>query len=438
MTIMPEEKKDNLEEFFRKRVERLHFDYREDDWKKLESELDGAGALKSGSLRNKVIWAGVGAIIATLILLLVGLEQGFVNFSSGINSNTEKAITRDQENDVSSDFDEKNVNSEKSQNLDESSNAEESAMKNEADPVQNTNEILSDDLIDNDSKEVSSVRKGPVSQEDNIRKAIPTNNSDKNAAVLSKEELPATAVQEKGVTNWNEYGITGRSWNLVVNNSSMTLSFDSLPISAKMLQMSENYAWNFAAAAEFSAVGGNELEGPGLRTGLFFEYYVLDRLSVGIGANYTVKNYKAYGREYVPPKGFWKYGEVPTVAQGQCNVLDIPINISFYIPTAKGQRFFIRGGLSSWLMLKEKYNFEYESNDPDLISSWQGENENYHFFSIVNFSAGFEQPLNQRVSLLVEPYLNIPLTGVGFGNVDLYSTGLKFTLKLKHFKLRPQ
>ena len=161
-------------------------------------------------------------------------------------------------------------------------------------------------------------------------------------------------------------------------------------------------------------------------------------MSAGIGANYTVKNYEAYGREYTPPKGFWKYGEVPEVTEGTCNVLDIPINISYYFPTPKGQRFFIRGGLSSWLMLKEKYNFEYVSNDPDLITSWQGKNENYHFFSILNISAGIEQPFNRRMSMLVEPYLNIPLTGVGFGTVDLYSIGLKFALKLKHFKLRPQ
>ena len=201
MTIMPEEKKDNLEEFFRKRVERLHFNYREDDWRKLEIKLDGTGALKSGSLQNKLIWAGVGAIIATLILLLIGLEQGFVNFSDRINTNAEKVISGNQKNDVSSSDDDENVKAEKSQSL-ESLNSAESTIKNEESTGtgQNTNEVLSKDLIDNDGKEVSNPSTGSVSvlKKDNKTNEIPTKNPGKNMVVMERESQAAIVAQEKG------------------------------------------------------------------------------------------------------------------------------------------------------------------------------------------------------------------------------------------------
>ena len=434
---MPEEKKDNLEEFFRKRVERLHFDYREDDWKKLESKLDGAGTLKSGSLGNKIIWAGTGAIIATLLLLLIGLEQGFINFSNEINPDPQKVSTSSKKsiNDLADDKSKHDL----SNSINDSFTAIESPdQKTVGTNGQKSNiNLLIESKVKKENKDVNvekSIIEVPKEDQNQINATAESNPNVVSAVAATAD---AKVIQSKE-SRWSEPHISRKPSNILVNVPMVYLSFEQQKAAVEVLQLREDYAWNFAVAADFNAVGGNKFEGPGLRTGLFFEYYVFNRMSIGIGANYTVKNYDAYGRAYVPPKGFWTNGEVPKVTEGTCNVLDIPVNISYYIPTSKEQRFFIRGGISSWLMLKEKYNFEYKSNDPDLISSWQGKNENYHFFSILNFSAGFEQPLNQRMSLLVEPYLNIPLTGIGFGNVDLHSTGLKFALKLKHFKLSPQ
>jgi hypothetical protein len=42
--------------------------------------------------------------------------------------------------------------------------------------------------------------------------------------------------------------------------------------------------------------------------------------------------------------------------------------------------------------------------------------------------------MNNRYSILAEPYLNIPLGGVGFGEVDLHSTGMKVTFKINRYK----
>ena len=69
------------------------------------------------------------------------------------------------------------------------------------------------------------------------------------------------------------------------------------------------------------------------------------------------------------------------------------------------------------------------------MTYWGGENENYHFLSILNFSAGFEHPIDDKYSILAEPYVNIPLGGVGFGEVDLHSAGMEVTFKINRYKL---
>jgi hypothetical protein len=42
----------------------------------------------------------------------------------------------------------------------------------------------------------------------------------------------------------------------------------------------------------------------------------------------------------------------------------------------------------------------------------------------LNFSAGYEQYLGKLGSLRIEPYLRIPLAGMGTGNLPITSAGL--------------
>ena len=81
-------------------------------------------------------------------------------------------------------------------------------------------------------------------------------------------------------------------------------------------------------------------------------------------------------------------------------------------------------------MLSEDYSYEYEYNyNPDLITSWSVKNENQHFLSIYNLSVGYQRALGAQWFIEIEPFIKAPLAGVGFGEVDLWSTGSYFSIK---------
>ena len=115
-------------------------------------------------------------------------------------------------------------------------------------------------------------------------------------------------------------------------------------------------------------------------------------------------------------------------------MIDIPLNVDYYFAQKRKHGWLISAGLSSYLMKKESYDYFYKTPAGQTYNKdWTISNKNKHFFSVLDVSAGYEYLLNKRFSLAVQPYIDVPLTGIGAGKVKLNSAGILFTLKTKPF-----
>ena len=86
-------------------------------------------------------------------------------------------------------------------------------------------------------------------------------------------------------------------------------------------------------------------------------------------------------------------------------------------------------------MKKEKYDYLYNSPAGQTYNYVKTiNNENKHYFSVITLSAGYQYNFNNRLSLIAEPYLKLPLSGIGAGKIKLNSTGLLFTGIIKPFR----
>ena len=117
-----------------------------------------------------------------------------------------------------------------------------------------------------------------------------------------------------------------------------------------------------------------------------------------------------------------------------CKVYELPVTVSYNFGKAGNHQWFASAGLSSYLMKKESYDYYY-NNPPGNIykKSWSISNKNQNYFSVLGLSAGYEYSFSKRTSLLAEPYLKMPLSGIGAGKVKLNSGGILFTFTLKPF-----
>lgn len=184
---------------------------------------------------------------------------------------------------------------------------------------------------------------------------------------------------------------------------------------------------------EVSKTINGSTEKPSLKLGAYFDYRFNKYWGISAGANFVRKDYGALGSEYWPPSGFWDSGGPPSTVDATCDILELPISISYFPDENNQDGFFANAGISSIFMLNERYDYTYSNVLPDQRQYWMGSNKSRHWLSIGEISIGYQKFLSERTSIQVAPYLQIPIKGIGHGLVKLWSFGIngKFSFELK-------
>ncbi len=183
-----------------------------------------------------------------------------------------------------------------------------------------------------------------------------------------------------------------------------------------------------AFAAGLNAIGRGSFSESGWKAGLFVEYQYQSRLALSMGASFQRMNYLAGRGEYVPPKGFWTRRIAPDNTRGLCNIIEVPVMLKYYHKGYSGNGPYLSAGLSAYFLLMEEYWYQYSLGDPDLIRWWQtGKNQSY-WLAAGQAAAGYQASLGKSWALQLGPYLQVPLSGVGHGQVKIYSLGLEMRL----------
>lgn len=164
------------------------------------------------------------------------------------------------------------------------------------------------------------------------------------------------------------------------------------------------------------------------RYGLGIGYKLNRRLSIQTGLYAGSKKYKAAGYDYqFKPGSYLSTVDVKAI-DAACYVFDIPVGVRYDFLQTKGNTFYGIASVSSYIMSKEDYTYYYEKDGTAHVTDWTYKGNN-HFLSVAGISIGYERKVSRFVSLLAEPYIRMPLSGVGEGKVKLHSTGLLLGLK---------
>jgi hypothetical protein len=181
------------------------------------------------------------------------------------------------------------------------------------------------------------------------------------------------------------------------------------------------------AAPAYNGVNNLNNASIGSDFGLVLTFKVSKNWSLSTGGIYAKKLYDTGFGNYNPTKNIWdEY--YPKSVNADCRVLDIPLNISYTFLTGKNTTISFGSGISSYIMLREDYRFTYTEQDNNTAVAYHVTNENQHWLSVLNFQATFEQRLNSRVSIGLQPYMKIPLSNIGFAGVKLQSLGMAVIL----------
>lgn len=196
-------------------------------------------------------------------------------------------------------------------------------------------------------------------------------------------------------------------------------------------EVKNNLLFGAFIATEKTGTNRNNLSKLNWKIGAQIQYRFFQRYSASVGVSYMRKEYGAGGNDYQPDNGTWLYDVAPTTVDASCDILEIPVNIGFFQKKNNENGFYSKLGLTSFVMLEEHYYYHYEDQLPGQIRYWGGYKENKHWFGIGEIYIGYQHVLDPVTFLQIEPFFQIPLTGVGNGKVKLWSLGVNLKVNFK-------
>lgn len=186
------------------------------------------------------------------------------------------------------------------------------------------------------------------------------------------------------------------------------------------LALSAGPEFNSAAAL----IGGKG----GFSAGLTFSVGLAKNFRLQTGLKYSAKDYAtdSYAYRIRNPK----IQEMISGIDASCAVLEIPVIASYTVMEDRKRSIDLNLGLSSYLMLKEDYTFKYTPASGISSRLIEKTNANQHLLSVVDLSATYFIKLKtEKFKIGVEPFVKIPLTGVGEGRVNLKSSGISLKIR---------
>ncbi len=178
------------------------------------------------------------------------------------------------------------------------------------------------------------------------------------------------------------------------------------------------------AGPDFSTVKFQPVKNIGYSIGLEAGYRFSKHISFEAGLFWDKKQYYSDGKYFNTSKTNIPNAVSIKDLDGSCNMFEIPVALRYDFAYNHKGRFFATFGLSAYIMNKENYAYNAEGYGNSWSQNIYYHNSGNNLFSIMQFSAGYVYKWRKIGQIRIEPYVKIPLAGVGIGNLPIASAGL--------------
>jgi hypothetical protein len=169
-----------------------------------------------------------------------------------------------------------------------------------------------------------------------------------------------------------------------------------------------------------------KIENAGFSYGLLFGYQVNKKWSIETGAFLERKYYYSDGKYINTSKIYLPPNTRIDDASGNCKMIEIPLAVKYNFSTHKNSNWFGTLGTSSYIMKKESYNYNYYYGTTGPVPhKKEYKNSSTNLFTALSVSGGYTHRLGNFGDVRVEPYLKLPVSGMGIGKLPFLSTGLQ-------------
>jgi opacity protein-like surface antigen len=201
----------------------------------------------------------------------------------------------------------------------------------------------------------------------------------------------------------------------------------------RALYIKRNWQFGILAAPDFASVNSLAGDKPGSTIGITVDYQFAPRWYIGSGLLLDRRNYAARGEDFHPSHSFYQSNGVDSnhldFVKGSLRMLEIPLNLRYDFSVTGSTLFFASAGVSSYLLSSENGNCYVQWLNGVVPKGFKYPASGDYLFSSMNLSLGVETGLSNSLSMLIAPYLKMPLRTIGHGQLQMNSVGISFSLK---------
>ena len=179
------------------------------------------------------------------------------------------------------------------------------------------------------------------------------------------------------------------------------------------------------AGPDISTVKFEESSDVGFSAGVVGGYNLTKKWALETGLLWNRKNYYSQGKHFNTSKLKLPSHTNIIYAEGYCNMFEIPINVRYQFAHGKKHHWFAAAGSSSYLMQKEDYHYLYERYNVHYYNNKSYRSASKNWFAVANISAGYVFEKTNGINIRIEPYLKLPIKGMGVGSLPITSTGIQ-------------
>jgi len=193
----------------------------------------------------------------------------------------------------------------------------------------------------------------------------------------------------------------------------------------KSAGLQPHYAIRVLGAPEINGVGSLSQTSSGTNLGALFSVELFNKFFVSTGGMYSIKPYNSNvaGYNYNPSLTAHNVSSI----NANCHVLDIPLNVDYQFYNKHLNALSVGTGLSSYIMLYEHYQYNYADPYIGPINKTIPQTNKY-LFGVLNLQATYTRQVAENVGLSLQPYMKLPLTGIGATGARLQTAGFAIGL----------
>jgi hypothetical protein len=185
--------------------------------------------------------------------------------------------------------------------------------------------------------------------------------------------------------------------------------------------------YGIAAGAELNEVKGQPMTKAGLTGGVILGVQLNPKTAIETGVQVSQKKYYSDGKYFKPKAGSMPANMLVNSLQSTSTVIEIPVAVKYNF-SKKKNTVYAKAGVSSYIITKEANKYQaVVSGQQQEVNSIYKKNHSY-FASDVRISAGYQHTVAKKINIRIEPFIQIPLKGIGVGNMPVTSTGLQLVL----------